>query len=59
MSISDSLFDGNNNRFEGGAFMAEDDAVVTLERSTFINNFLDVQQDGPGSGGAMVVAGST
>lgn len=59
LSISDSLFEGNNNRFRGGAIMAEDDAIVTLERTTFVNNFLDVQQDGAGSGGAVVVARST
>lgn len=59
MSISDSRFERNNNRFEGGALMAENNAVVTLERSIFVNNFIDIQGPGPGSGGAVVVSGST
>ena len=59
VSISDSLFRGNNNRFEGGALSAENNAAVTLERVAFVDNFLDVQQSGAGSGGAVIVARST
>ena len=59
VSIYDSLFDGNSNRFEGGALGAEANAVVTLEKTTFINNFVDIQGYDPGSGGAVVVARST
>eukprot|EP00903_Cladosiphon_okamuranus_P009052 g8654.t1 len=59
LSISDSHFEGNNNRFSGGAFIAEENAVVTMEGSTFVNNYIDIQGPGPGSGGAVVVSGST
>lgn len=59
MAISDSLFEGNHNLFEGGALLAEDDAVVSLERTTFVNNFIEIQGNGAGSGGAVVVARST
>lgn len=58
VSISDCLFDGNSNKFAGGAIRAEEEAAVSLDGSTFLNNFIS-SQSGAGSGGAVSVSTGT
>lgn len=59
MSLSDCVFANNSARFDGGALLLDDKSVVTLDGSTFIDNFIDIAQTGGASGGAIAANGAT
>lgn len=57
--MSDCLFESNSGSFEGGALYLQEDAAVTLKRSTFRGNYIDIGQTGGGSGGGISARGAT